>query len=107
MIAYYLRDADGILTRTSRDLWDKHNRDHGQQHIAANTSYREGRTPIRVSTTFHGVSEGPDEGPLGVFQSMIIGGPLDLNRWWWNTEREARDGHFAICQHIVDGTELP
>lgn len=63
-----------------------------------------GRTQITsevtVSTVFIGIDHGFREGPPIVFETMIFGGPEDINDWTWRYSSwdDAEIGHKAAVR---------
>lgn len=56
---------------------------------------------IRVSTVFLGINHAwrPDE-PLALFETMVFGGPLDLEMDRYSTWDSAEQGHAAMCKRV-------
>lgn len=56
---------------------------------------------VEVSTVWVGLDLGYaslfGDGPPLIFETMIFGGERDLWTWRYATEREAREGHKAVC----------
>jgi hypothetical protein len=55
------------------------------------------RDDVEVSTVWLGLDHNwHDDGPPVIFETMIFGGPLDLECWRYVTEAEAQAGHDEV-----------
>lgn len=114
MITFWTPGEDGSPVQVDRHEWKERVGNMGMIPIDVGIVYRYkqgGQTlrgvPVRVITYFDGVSDGPTLGPHGLYQTLILGGPYDLVRWWHDTELEARVNHTEIMDSILTGRELP
>lgn len=56
---------------------------------------------VRVSTVFLGINHAwrPDE-PPALFETMVFGGPLDLEMDRYSRWDSAEEGHEAMCKRV-------
>lgn len=69
--------------------------------VVAKDVFVMGDQPVEVSTVWLGLDHNwwPDRPPK-IFETMIFGGDLDLERWRYSTEEEARAGHAETCRLV-------
>ncbi|MDZ8108967.1 MAG: hypothetical protein RM338_25545 [Nostoc sp. DedQUE12a] len=59
-----------------------------------------------ISTKFVGINLNPHpSGKPMIFETLVIGGPLDGKRNWYPTWNEAIQGHLKICSQVVKMTK--
>lgn len=96
---FYNRQGNPLTTEEWMESFDATRNDSSQ--IAENSS-ADGL--VRVSTVWlMGVNQNFSDGPPLLYETMIFGGPNDLECWRWSTEAEARAGHAEICSSYLRG----
>jgi hypothetical protein len=58
--------------------------------------------PVEVSTVWLCVNHQWGEGPPVIFETMVFGGPEDMECFRYSTEKEARDGHAVVVHELVN-----
>ena len=72
-------------------------------------SYRrvalEDRGDVVVSTVWLGVNHALGDGPIHIFETMVLGGEYDREMWRYNTEAEAEAGHAEVVELVFGPVE--
>jgi hypothetical protein len=55
---------------------------------------------VRVSTEFCGTDQGGGDEPPLLFQTTVVGGPLDGLKWNYSTLGEAKQGHHEVVAEV-------
>lgn len=56
---------------------------------------------VRISTVFLGLDHNfADDGPPLVFETMVFGGTLDNEQWFYSTWGEAEVGHASVVAQV-------
>lgn len=58
---------------------------------------------VDITTVWHGINVRLGADPPHIFETMIFGGPHDLQRMTYVTETEALDGHAQALVDLVAG----
>jgi hypothetical protein len=87
---------------TSMLQWADHFEGAGHQ-VARDTIALPGGGTADVSTVFIGIDHHHGmrpHAPPKLFESMVFGGPLDLERYLWETWEQAEAGHKALVANV-------
>lgn len=87
------------------EVWCRWAEDRRNVRVALDCIERTDADPVRVSTVFVGIDLS-FYGPPLLFESMVFGGPLDLEQHRYCTWEEAERGHKHLLAESVTEGEL-
>lgn len=62
---------------------------------------------MRISTVFLGLDHSFGEGPPLIFETLVLGGPLDQEMERYSTWEEAEKGHRAMVEKVKKCSSAP
>jgi hypothetical protein len=97
MTWYVLKDREPVPTDDIREWGRMYKSDN--RHVALDDI-----DGVKVSTVFLGLDHNwADEGPPVLFETMVFGGPLDMEMDRYCTWDEAEKGHAAMVERVKRG----
>lgn len=83
--------------------------DHPNYRVVAQTDMVRDDQTIQVSTVWLGLNHNWSPiGPPRIFETMIFGGPRDLEQWRYATVEAAQEGHIDTIHSLrLQGYEVP
>lgn len=98
---YILRDRKPVAV-VDMLQWGQMFERMAERRVAEDVIEQPEHDPVRVSTVFLGIDHNWfDEGPPLLFESMVFGGPLDLEMYRYSTWDEAVEGHKLLTDEAV------
>jgi hypothetical protein len=96
-LLYVLNERGEAVPEPSAPKWAKWLESHDAARLVADTSFPGG---VHVSTIFIGIDQHFGRGAPALWETMVFGGPLNLERQRYTSLEDARAGHLQMLDKV-------
>jgi hypothetical protein len=107
-VRYYVLDAAGEPVACADAVTWAQWFATAERHVAQDMDEGDGADAVRVSTVFLGLDHNwSGEGPPVLWETLVMGGPLDGTMRRYRSRADAFHGHQAVCRAVGEAMADP